>query len=57
MQKMNAIYSIAPAVVFIIGVMLVVKHYRKGWGQSETLTGIAFVLISLPSVLSMLGLY
>lgn len=54
---MNAIYTIAPAVVFVIGVMLVAKNYKKGWGQGETLTGIAFILISLPSVLSMLGLY
>jgi len=54
---MNALYTIAPAIVFVIGVMLIAKHYKKGWGQSETLTGLAFILMSLPSVLSMLGLY
>jgi len=57
MQKMNAIYSIAPIIVFVIGIMMVAKHYKKGWSQSETLSGLAFILISLPSVLSMLGLY
>jgi hypothetical protein len=53
---MTALFTIAPIIVLVIGVMMVAKHYKKGWGQSETLSGLAFILISLPSVLSIIGI-
>jgi Na+/melibiose symporter-like transporter len=53
---MDALFTIAPIAVFIIGVMMVAKNYKKGWAQTDTLSGIAFILISLPSVLSMIGI-
>jgi len=42
--------------VLVIGIMLVTKHYKHGWGKPETLSGLAFILLVLPSVLSALGL-
>jgi hypothetical protein len=53
---MATLFSIAPIAVFIIGVMMVAKNYKKGWAQTDTLSGIAFILISLSGVLSLLGI-
>ena len=43
-------------VVLIIGIMMIVQHNAHGWMKPPVLSGVAFVLIALPSVLSMLGL-
>jgi hypothetical protein len=36
--------------------MLVAKNYQQGWMHHAVLAGIAFILMALPSVLSMVGM-
>jgi len=52
---MSALFILANIVVFIIGLMMVSKNYKSGWDTPPTLSGIAFVLIALPGVLSLVG--
>ena len=54
---MLSLYALFGVVVFAIGVLMVAKHYKGGWMTPPVLSGIAFILLTLPSILSMVGIY
>lgn len=54
---MSFLFSLFDIAILAIGIMLVVKHYQGGnWTTPPVLSGIAFILIALPSVLYMIGM-
>lgn len=51
---MDNLYLFFDALVFIIGLGMIAKHYSKGLMTPPVLSGLAFILISLPSLLAFL---
>jgi len=49
---MSYLFIIFNIAVFTIGLLMINKHYKNGWDKPPVLSGIAFVLIALPSILS-----
>lgn len=54
---MFTVYLLLQLAVLAIGIFMVAKHHKNGWATPPVLSGIAFILISLPSLLAMIGLY
>lgn len=53
---MYSLFSLFDIVVLVIGIMLVAKNYQMGWMNPTVLGGVAFILLALPSVMSMAGM-
>ena len=53
---MTTLFMLFHFAVLLIGLMLVFKHYARGWMTPPVLSGIAFILLALPDVLYVLGL-
>jgi len=50
---MTTLYILFNGAVFVIGLIMIQKNYSNGWMTPPVLSGIAFVLISLPSIIAL----
>lgn len=53
---MSTLFMLFDVLVLVIGLMMIVKHCGHGWMTPPVLSGVAFVLIALPSVMMMVGM-
>ncbi len=53
---MSTLFMLFSIIVFAIGIVLVVKHKDGGWMSPAVLTGIALILIELPSILALVDM-
>jgi|GEM_PF-6153025 len=51
MYQVSSVPMIFDVAVLAIGIYMVYKNFDKGWQSPPVLSGIAFILLALPSIL------